>query len=251
NYHPSFSDENTDVVLQSVEGTSYRVHSLILKTTSGFFRTMLSLPQPPGAKVPHDIPVGEKDSVMERVLRMMCGLVIPRWASLDEAEAAVELIDKWDAPGPLSLIRTTAPSSLFVSQPLRLYGLTSRFGWEEETTVALIFTLKFELLNGEHTDKLHRLSRAARFKEAMNGALFAQGNQEVQICLACQRRLDNNSLWRLLKEKLFMNMWGWPAATACFGAKCICGRSYYDQNGMVNNINEAIKLAIAPVATLS
>ncbi|KAJ7022663.1 hypothetical protein C8F04DRAFT_1012256 [Mycena alexandri] len=277
NYHPSFSDENADVVLQSVEGTSYRVHSLILKTTSGFFRTMLSLPQPPDAKVPHEIPVGEKDSVMERVLRMMCGLEIPRWASLDEAEAAVELIEKWDAPGPLSLIRTAASSFLFINEPLRLYGLTSRFGWQEETTLALIFTLRLELLNGEHTEKLHRLSASslltlvtfhesfkARFKEAMNGALFAQGNQEVQICLACQRRLDNNSLWRLLKEKLisdfnrrplgdqlFMNMWGWPEATACFGAKCICGRAYYDQNGTVNNINEAIKLAIAPVATLS
>ncbi|KAJ7735013.1 hypothetical protein B0H16DRAFT_1695732 [Mycena metata] len=313
-YHPLFSDDNADVVLQSVEGTSYRVHSLVLKTTSGFFRTMLSLPQPSNAKVPYEvaagekdsvlekttpgffrtismlslqqspeakvsqeIPVGEKDSVMEGVLRMMCGLEIPRWASLDEVEAAVELIEKWDAPGPLSLIRTAVTSSLFLDQSLRIYGLTSRFGWQEETTVALIFTLRLELLNGEHTGKLHRLStssllalvtfhedRKARFKEAMNGALFVHGNQEVQICVGCQRRLDDNSLWRLLKEKLisdfnrrplgdqlFMNMWNWPEATACFGAKCICGRAYYDQNGTVRNIQEAVKLSLLPVATLS
>jgi hypothetical protein len=34
---------------------------------------------------------------MERLLRIMCGLEIPRWTSFDEVEAALDLIEKWDA----------------------------------------------------------------------------------------------------------------------------------------------------------
>ncbi len=45
-YHPAFSFADADVILRSNQGTLYRVYSFTLRTTSGFFATMFSLPQP-------------------------------------------------------------------------------------------------------------------------------------------------------------------------------------------------------------
>nr|GAT53751.1 predicted protein [Mycena chlorophos] len=260
-YHPSFDDEFADVVLQSLEGTLYRVHSFVLRTTSGFFRTMLSLPQPPAPDgKPHhaEIPVGEHDVVLERVLRMLCGLEIPRWTSFDELESALELIEKWDTPGPLSFIRTALPAPMFADDPLRVYLLATRFGWQEETDSALVQTLKLDLLApaGELEEMLCRLSSRSllklvtfhercktRFRTALDGTeLFAAGNEEQREC-SCGKRRDNYT-WRMLKAKIIsefnrrplgdrilVDMAGWPEAAACWRAKCMCGNMNYDQAG--------------------
>ncbi|KAJ7467861.1 hypothetical protein B0H11DRAFT_1869458 [Mycena galericulata] len=270
NVHPSFIDKTADVVLLSTEGTLYLVHSVILRNTSGFFRTMLSLPQPPDAKLPHEIPVGEKDAVMERVLRMMCGLEIPKWASLDEVETVVDLIEKWDALGPLSVVRTAITSSIFADEPLRVYALTARFGWEEEAAAVMVQTLKLELLNEQHDSTLCRLSSRsllnlvafhdrckARFREALDGTeLFTAGNDDPREC-GCGTRRDNFP-WRILKAKLLsefnrrplgdrilVDMSGWVESTTCWHAKCPkCGHHYYDQVSTVGNIKESIKISI-------
>ncbi|KAF7371281.1 BTB domain-containing protein [Mycena sanguinolenta] len=274
-YSPTFADPSADVVLQSLEGTLYRVHNFILRNTSGFFRTMLSLPQPIETKLPYEIPVGEKDVVMERVLRMMCGLEIPRWSSFDEVEATLELIEKWDAPGPLSVIRTAIASPLFASDPLRVYVLTSHFAWEEETRDVLAHTLKLQLFSGEHDEMLCRLSSRSllhllsyhnrcktKFKEALDGTdLFAAGNEEPREC-GCGKRRDNYP-WRILKAKLLaefelrplgdnilIDMSGWPESAACWRAKCMCGNLYYDQVSTVANIKESIKNAIDPAVSM-
>ncbi|KAJ7125816.1 hypothetical protein C8R43DRAFT_1029335 [Mycena crocata] len=274
NFHPSFADKSADVILQSTEGTVYRVHSVILRMTSGFFRTMLSLPQThSNVKTPHEIPVGEKDTTMERVLRMMCGLEIPRWASFDEVEATLDLIEKWDAPGPLSIVRTAISAPLFADDPLRVYVLTTHFGWVEETAAVLLHTLKLALFSGEHDTVLCRLSSRslltllafhdrckARFKDALDGTeLFAAGNEEPREC-GCGKRRDNYP-WRVLKAKLLsefnkrplgdhilVDMAGWPESAACWRAKCHCGSLYYDQVSTVSNIKDSIKDAIDPAS---
>ncbi|KAJ7065564.1 hypothetical protein C8F01DRAFT_749096 [Mycena amicta] len=269
-YHPSFDDKIADIVLQSSEGTLYRVHSFILRNTSGFFRTMLSLPQPPDTKA-QEIAVGEPDAVMERVLRMMCGLEIPRWSSFDELETVLELIEKWDTPGPLSFARSALPSPMFSDQPLRVYLLATRFGWQEETASALVQTLKLDLLTGEFDSMLCMLSSRsllqlvsfhdrckARFRQSLDGTeLFAAGNEEPRTCTSslCGKKRDNYP-WRTLKakiisefnrrplgDKILADMAGWTESAACWQAKCHCNNMYYDQISTVANIAACIKAA--------
>ncbi|KAJ7264219.1 hypothetical protein C8J57DRAFT_1183120 [Mycena rebaudengoi] len=191
----SFADKAADIVLQSMEGTIYRVNSFALRNTSWFFHSLLSLPQPTGSPTQHEIPVGEPDAVMELLLRIMCGLEIPRWTSFDEVEVALDLIKKWDAPGPLSV-------------------LASRFEWAEETRDMMKSTLGLSILDGMHDAMLCRLSSKslltllafhdrckARFKGALDGTfLFSAGNEEPREC-ACGKIRDNYP-WRVLKAKL-------------------------------------------------
>lgn len=233
---------------------------------------MLSLPQPTDSKQPQEtIPCGEKDVVMERVLRMMCGLEIPRWASFDEVEAVIELMEKWDTPGPLSIVRSAITAPLFAREPLRVYVLTTHFGWTEETAEVLVSSLRLDLLSGAHDAALCRLSSRslldlvtfhdrckARFREALDGtALFAAGNEEPREC-GCGKKRDNYP-WRLLKAKLItefncrplgdhilVDMAGWPESAACWRARCPCGNLYYDQVSTVANIQESIKDAVTP-----
>ncbi|KAJ7230214.1 hypothetical protein GGX14DRAFT_2703, partial [Mycena pura] len=268
NSHPSFSDASADAILQSTEGTMYHIHSAILRNTSRFFLTMLSLPQPDDIKAPDVIPVSEKDVVMERVLRMMCGLEIPRWTSFDELESALDLIEKWDAPGPLSYIRSAIMSPIFADEPLRVYVLTTHYGWEEETAASLVQTLKVELLSGEYDLILRRLSSKSlldlvafhhrcktRFQQAMDStALFTGGNQEPSHC-ACGERRDN-SAWRALRTKILsefnrrplgdhilVNISGCLESVACWSTKCVCGSVYYNQASTIENIKLCIKNA--------
>lgn len=44
-FHGLFSSPEADVILAAKDSVLFRVHSQTLKTTSGFFRTMYSLPQ--------------------------------------------------------------------------------------------------------------------------------------------------------------------------------------------------------------
>ncbi|KAJ7264275.1 hypothetical protein C8J57DRAFT_1718708 [Mycena rebaudengoi] len=266
NVHPSFADKAADIVLQSTEGTIYRVHSFTLRNTSRFFNSLLSLPQPTGSPTQQEIPVGEPDAVMERLLRIMCGLEIPRWTSFEEVEAALDLIEKWDAPGPLSVVRTAITSPLFAeAEPLRVYVLASHFGWAEETRDMMKSTLRLSILDGTHDDMLCQLSSKslltllafhdrckARFKEALDGTLlFSAGNEEPREC-ACGKIRDNYP-WRVLKAKLIaefnqrplgdrvlVDMAGWIESAECWRAKCHCGHQYYDQVSTVTNIKQSI-----------
>jgi len=75
--HPVFNSKEGNVVLCSAEGTLYRIPSFILRNTSGLFGNVLPQPQTPGRGVDAEaidtIAVGEKDAVVERMLRLISG----------------------------------------------------------------------------------------------------------------------------------------------------------------------------------
>ncbi|KAJ3570510.1 hypothetical protein NP233_g4358 [Leucocoprinus birnbaumii] len=71
------------------------------------------------------------DKPLERVLLIISAKPIPPWQSFAELEAAMEVMDYLDTPGPISYIRYWCLTPVFLSEPIRLYGLGARYGWED------------------------------------------------------------------------------------------------------------------------
>lgn len=206
-FHPEFSFPDADVILQSTEGTLYRIHSYTLCTTSGFFNTMFSLPQPRCKEThdhnhsslgePDEIPIYESDFVLERLLRLLCSIPIPSWESFDDVDRVLTAAEKWDTPGPIASIRAalTCPEFL-ASDPLRLYILAKHFEWKEEAKLAATQTLRLDLHDPIYASTLERLSskdllsllnlhrkRRDMFKKLLDSPeRFAAGNRYVLEC---------------------------------------------------------------------
>jgi len=202
-YHHLFSVPDADVVLRSAQGTLYRVHSYILRSTSGLFDTMFSLPQPKSKhsdglpitnRYPDILDVYEDDFPMERVLCLMSGLPIPKWDTISELERTLYLAEKWDTPGPISNLRPSIASHRFLQQnPLRCYVLATHFGWAQEAKLASTHTLSLNLYDPMHESDIDQLSskyllpllklhrrRRDMFRELLNSPeRFAAGNRCV------------------------------------------------------------------------
>lgn len=203
-YHPDFSLPDADIILRSLEGTLYRVHSYTLRTTSGLFYTMFNLPQPMkiaehdvrgsrGLRL-EEIPIYEPDFVLERILRLICGLPVPPWESYDVLECVLTVAEKWDTPGPITIIRAALTSPQFLdSDPLRLYAIATHFEWKEEAKIASKKTLKLDLHDASYAPMLEGLAskdllsllnlhrrRRDKFKELLDSPeRFAAGNRFV------------------------------------------------------------------------
>ncbi|KAJ7107002.1 hypothetical protein C8R44DRAFT_805089 [Mycena epipterygia] len=272
-YHPAFSSE-ADIVLQSAEGTLYRIHSYTLRTTSGLFRTMLSLPPPTGGHMAEPIAIHEPDAVADPLLRLMCGLATDPWHSYDQLESVVFLAEKWDAPGPLAAVRTALSGHRWLTAaPLRIYALAAHFGWRAELALASKHTLALDLFTPVHAETLSSLPPAALLallrlhrgrRDALRTALdsperFVAGNGDAYMCAACAVTPLENHTWRALKTRVFREMdcrpdgealgvpvggmCDWPETRACWAATCVregCGAANYDRVGTLKQIRACV-----------
>ncbi|KAF9482838.1 hypothetical protein BDN70DRAFT_874419 [Pholiota conissans] len=234
-YHPSFSFPDADVVLRSFQGTLYRVHSFTLRTTSGLFATMFSLPQPRNLLSPEGdsrtlgkqttqasiLDVYEDDFPLEHLLKLMSGLSTPKLESLDNFEQVLRIAEKWDTPGPLSTLRHSLTAKKFLDQdPLRCYSLAKHFGWSAEAKAASTHTLVLNLHDPIHTPIMDQMSskdllclldlhrkRRDLFRELLDSPeRFAAGNSSPYHCNRCGVTVLDNYPWRQYKHVLFLEM---------------------------------------------
>jgi len=103
------------------------------------------------------IVLGETSKVLGTLLRMIGGLEFPKLKSFDELEGIWLAAEKYDMPGPLAIIRTTITTAAFLEQPLRLYALAARCGWQDEAKVASKHTLGLSIYDQEHSTILERV----------------------------------------------------------------------------------------------
>lgn len=273
-FHPRFAAPNADIVLRSSEGTLYRIHSHTLRTSSGLFRSMLSLPQPETDLIDTGyIPIHEPDAVLERLLRLLCGLPIPKWGSCEEIERVLTLAENLDCPGPISMIRLAITSpEVLLSDPLRLYAISTHFGWKSEAKLASTHTLSLNLYDIAHAPALNQLSskdllpllalhraRRDQFKVLIDSdERFAAGNGDTHCSRCGVTQLDNHT-WRILKDLMFVEMdkrplgedlrtplgdtANSPEAEACWVAKCQkegCGGVNYDRLATLRQIRGCV-----------
>lgn len=270
--HPNFNDESADIIIYSNQGTIFRMHKLTLQKTCKllelFFEdqdtksnsshrldklSKLTGPIPGSDSMSQSAQTGNTasssnvitlpfaDQPVERVLFMLSGLPMQPWSSFAEFEAAVDVIEYLDAPGPLSLIRASCFSPVFSSEPIRLYALGARFEWEEVAQYAAELSLRLNLWSwlsspassGNVTsssidveeceshikDQLSLLSGASllkllgfhrRRRDAFRTLLFSPdvftvGNQQDCSCRDCGMTLDNRP-WYELRSRLLLEI---------------------------------------------
>ncbi|KAH9945683.1 hypothetical protein B0H21DRAFT_425073 [Amylocystis lapponica] len=266
-YHPLFSSTDGDVVLGSKDGILFRLHSFTLKMTSGWFRTMFSLPQrsEPLAS-PEALNVDEDSATLEGVLRMVCGLSIPCLDSYDTIEPILQAAEKYDMAGPMSIVRALVMTPPLLADPLRLYAIACRYGWRDEARMASQYTLTLNLHAPEHRVSLEKLGthsllsifelhhgRREALRRRLDDPPFVNDGGDTS-CSHCGHAVDYHT-WRELKYVIILEMdvrplgdtvcnegvLEWPAARACWNARCTnCDRVLYDKKETLRVIRECI-----------
>jgi len=277
-YHPLFCMEDADVILSSCDGVLFRVPSATLKMTSSWFRTMFKLPQPstslnpPVRSSPDTITLSEDSTTLENLLRMVCGLVIPTLSSWDAVEPILYAAEKYDMPGPHSIVRALAHTPAFLDEPLRLFAAACRYDWPEEARLAATMSLALDLADPQHRPDLLKLktaallalqdlhrTRLASFRARLSQPPFLTDAQMVdtasQRCSRCGDPFDY-SAWRELKYAMEREMERrpkgdtvkdgleeWVVAKLCWSAQCkrhSCTSYVYDRASTARAIREAI-----------
>jgi len=283
-YHPFFSSPDGDTVLGSKDGTLFRVHSFTLRTTSGWFRDMFSLPQGASTATGQDaqettlaagrsssssdvIYVDEDAITLESLLRLVCGLPIPKLDSYDVIEPILYAAEKYDMPGPPSIIRILLSTAPFRSDPLRLYSLCCRYGWSPEAQSASTLTLTLNLHAPIHRPTLLKLTTPAllnlvelhhtrrdSLRTRLNEPPFVNDTGEAS-CSHCGMVVKYHT-WRELKYAIVSEMDtrpmgdtvldkgldDWPAAKACWDAKCKgCDKVLYDKKETLRAIRQCME----------
>lgn len=180
---------------------------------------------------------------LESLLRMACGLPILPITSYDAVDALLYAAEKYDMPGPMSIIRVLVMTPPLLDQPLRLYAVACRFGWDHEAKHASTETLALDLHSEPYRDALQTLSTTALLnlfqlhrdrREGLRTRLddppFVGGG--TALCVACGWQIDYHT-WRELKYKIILEMdvrplgdsvvntglLDWHEAKACWNAK--------------------------------
>ncbi|KAF9528523.1 hypothetical protein CPB83DRAFT_854308 [Crepidotus variabilis] len=254
--HPDFSSEDANVTLAAKESKMcFRVHSFTLKTTSGFFRTMFSLPQ--GSSEQSDIMYLEEDAeILEPLLRMICGMPFPDFTSVDLLENVIFAAEKYDMAGALSILRLCLVSPSLPEDPIQMYAIAKRQGWEEIAKTYSTRTLVLNIFDSAHQPALRTASsdavldlfmlhraRKDGLKQMLNTPPFVSGTPSN--CIQCNGRIDYRT-WRELKYRMLTEvderplgdtildpgMSLWPEALECWKACCGnsgCKRLLYDK----------------------
>ncbi|KAF7760932.1 hypothetical protein Agabi119p4_10341 [Agaricus bisporus var. burnettii] len=268
-FHPLFNDETADIIISSNMGTLYRMHKLTLRKTSNLplhfddqhvlldssgatTNSQTHISSFNGVKSDPDITLPFPDHPIERVLSMISGLSMDPWKSFTELEETVDVIQYLDTPGPLSIVRASCLIPVFTSEPVRLYGLAVKFGWEDEAQHAAQLTFSLNLLgdaqesNSSLGDQLSKLSGTAlykllklhqrrrdKFRESLySQSIFGAGNVQESICSVCASHLGN-SPWRDFRSRMLLEMdqrvdcetimnsdlEAWEETTRCFEAR--------------------------------
>ncbi|KAK0467588.1 hypothetical protein IW261DRAFT_1680064 [Armillaria novae-zelandiae] len=256
-YHPVFNAPDADAILSSLDNTLYRLPSPVLRRTTAFFTSPSFTFDPPSKP----IPVHEHDIVLERLLRILSGLAIPSWRTFDDLEGVLGLAEMWGAKGAVDVVRASITASVFLREPLRVYAIATRFGWEEEAELASKHTLSLSLYKEQHQQALRRIPTCALVKlfkfhqkrrDAFRSGMAGEGREGR---CGGYREVVGGAGWAALVWRMFWEMDVWPSGEGlcsleveewdemerCLGERCAgCGRAVYEQLEVLERVRKCL-----------
>lgn len=158
-----FDNPDADVILRSSdkEPVDFRTFKLLLSLSSSFFSEILTLPQP--ASDTYDAPTLYSDDFVDasdapviqmaedaQTLRLLLGFCLPvsvapppRLSSIHEMHKVIEAACKFEMEGVLAYLRSEIVLPRFIeAQPLRVFAIAYRYGWDAEARKAARYTLR-------------------------------------------------------------------------------------------------------------
>lgn len=148
--HPSYAHVDADIVLLSDDGIRFQVHSVILKRGSDFFRAMLEMPGDREEDTDEPIRVSEPSEILVDLLNIVYpdGDPFPHILTFKHLSALYFAAEKYDIEKAKAIVRKLtllSPETAVKENPLELYVLACKFGWETERKLALTWSLDINL----------------------------------------------------------------------------------------------------------
>ncbi|KAH9479177.1 hypothetical protein JR316_0007763 [Psilocybe cubensis] len=159
---PPFDHPDADVILRSsdLEPVDFRVFKLLLSLSSPFFSDIFTLPQPipsnPSSFYSDEYQESSKGlpviqmSEDKETLTLLLGLCFPisahetpRISSLQEIQKVAEAAVKFEMDGIVRYLQRELVAPRFIeSQPVRVFAIAYRYGWDAEAKKAARHTLR-------------------------------------------------------------------------------------------------------------
>jgi len=132
-----FDASDADIVLRTSDNVEFRLYRVILAMASPVFKDMLSFPQPPSSGPSLPIPVSERSTVLEQLLLFCYPGPPPTIDNMADARLILDAATKYD----MACVRTTWVTQvsfrlLMEENPVGVYCLACRYGWEETAKLA-------------------------------------------------------------------------------------------------------------------
>lgn len=216
---PPFDHLDADVILRSSdeEPVDFRTFKLLLTLASPFFSELFTLPQSDSLAVYTDdaegvrgIPVVQmtEDKDTLRSLLVLCtpiAVVQPtRFTSLPEVQKVIEASVKYEMEQLQQYLKQQLVGAQFIeSQPIRVFAIAYRYGWDTEARKAARYTLRHNLNVGFFPEL-----------EYISGATYFRLQEYHRMCaeVASSRAL----LQPAIMEK--EDMWTWITCKRCPGS---------------------------------
>lgn len=214
--HAQFNDADADIILRSSDSVVFRIHSLVLRLASGWFRALLTLPQGlPSSELNSSlevINVTETEQVVAGLLSVATGQILPALDAIDYVDDLLRAAEKYDMPSVISIVRLAVISPpLLDAHPIRVYAIATRWGWTAEAKLASTKTLTSDLLSPEaitdlrtvessHLVSLMLLHRRRRdmLRAGLDDPAEFTANIYPEKCVHCQEDMTHHA-WAHLK----------------------------------------------------
>ncbi len=187
-------------------------------------------------------------------------------------EPVLYAAEKYDMPGPASIVRALLRTPVFADAPLRLYAAACHFGWAEHARAASTQSLVLDLHSSAHRVELLRLrtadlyalmelhhTRRERFRSRLAEPPFLTdallNDSNAARCSRCRDPISYAE-WRELKhvmlhelerrpagDTVLLGLEEWPQAKACWAARCKkpgCTSPVYDKVLSTRAIKEVL-----------
>ncbi|KAG6334365.1 hypothetical protein ID866_4726 [Astraeus odoratus] len=174
-YKPPFDDNDADLVLHTSDGGRFAVHKIFLSIASPLLKRSLiagsasPAPQFSGIVVRsekgHDtIELSEDSLTTQRVLQYCYPFANPVLEKLDDIQKVLEMMKKFGMKGLMDRVKGLLVQQSFLEEePLRVFAIAYRFGFEAETRLAARYTLRHPIF-GPYVQELEHIPASAYHK---------------------------------------------------------------------------------------